>query len=147
MVNKQKLLEQVKDILSQKISSLEKLIEETRASNTETKSSMGDKYETSREMIQQEVNRLVAQLAQLQNQQNSIQKVAATPSGEIKLGTLIETNLGFFYLITSLGELEFDNRKIILISTESPLAKAMLGKRKGDVLSFNQKKLTIINIW
>lgn len=147
MLDKQTLLEQVKEILSQKISYIEKLIEDTRASNTETKSSMGDKYETSREMIQQEVNHLLAQLSLLQNQQNSIQKVTASPLLEVKLGALIETNLGFFYLITSLGEIQYHHQKIILISTESPLAKVLLGKRKGEIITFNQKEINIINIW
>ncbi len=69
-MNKAELLELVKQKISEKIQKLEQLIAETRASNNDTKSSMGDKYETSREMLQQEINNLQLQLnEQLKSQQ------------------------------------------------------------------------------
>ena len=46
-MNKAELLELVKQKFLKKIQKLEQLIAETRASNNDTKSSMGDKYETS----------------------------------------------------------------------------------------------------
>ena len=50
---KSELLEIIHQKISEKIQKLEQLIAETRASNNDTKSSMGDKYETSHEMLQQ----------------------------------------------------------------------------------------------
>jgi predicted chitinase len=44
---KSELLEIIHQKISEKIQKLEQLIAETRASNNDTKSSMGDKYETS----------------------------------------------------------------------------------------------------
>jgi hypothetical protein len=35
-----------------------------------------------------------------------------------------------FFISVSLGEITFENQKIICISPESPLAKAMNGKKK-----------------
>ena len=45
-MDKEKLLQLINQKLSDKIQNFEKLIDETRASNNDTKSSMGDKYET-----------------------------------------------------------------------------------------------------
>ena len=62
-MDKAKILELVKSKISEKIGNLERLIAETRASNNDTKRSMGDKYETGREMLQQEINNLQLQLS------------------------------------------------------------------------------------
>ena len=60
-MNKTEILNLVQEKISEKIRNLERLISETRESNNETKSSMGDKYETGREMLQQEINALFCQ--------------------------------------------------------------------------------------
>jgi hypothetical protein len=65
-MNKSEILKIIHQKLSQKIETLEKMIAETRASNNETKSSMGDKYETSREMVQQEINNLQIQMISIE---------------------------------------------------------------------------------
>ena len=61
-MNKARILDEVRIKISEKIKTLEHLIAQTRESNNETKSSMGDKYETGREMLQQEINTLQIQL-------------------------------------------------------------------------------------
>lgn len=74
-INKEELVNVIKSKIKDKIKSLEKLIAETRASNNETKSSMGDKYETGREMLQQEINNLQVQLNEVIKQQSILQKL------------------------------------------------------------------------
>ena len=69
-MDKQKLSLLISQKLSEKIQTFEKLIAETRASNNDTKSSMGDKYETGREMLQQEINNLQVQLNEVLKQQD-----------------------------------------------------------------------------
>ena len=71
-MNKSEILQIIQKKLSEKIDNLERLIDETRASNNETKSSMGDKYETSREMVQQEINNLQIQLNENLRAKNSL---------------------------------------------------------------------------
>lgn len=46
-MDKEYLLEQVRTLAQEKVKNLEEMIVSTRASNNDTKSSMGDKYETS----------------------------------------------------------------------------------------------------
>ena len=146
-MNKPEILNIIKQKLSEKIESLEKMIAETRASNNETKSSMGDKYETSREMVQQEINNLQIQLNENLKAQNSLKFINVNAHQIIGLGTLVQTEKGFFYIAVSLGEIIFDGEKIFLISAESPLAKAFLGKKINDAFNLNGLMQKIKNVW
>ena len=146
-MNKSEILQIIQDKLSAKIENLERLIDEIRASNNETKSSMGDKFETSREMVQQEINTLQIQLNENRNARNSLKQINTNLHQTIGLGSLVETDKGLFYIAVSLGEIIFNENKIFVISTESPLGKALFGKRKGDEISLNNTKQTIRNLW
>ncbi|MBU8881487.1 hypothetical protein KSK37_00160 [Kaistella sp. DKR-2] len=146
-MNKSEILKIIHDKLSEKIGHLEHLIAETRAANNETKSSMGDKYETSREMVQQEINNLQIQLNENLRAKNSLKLINTNLHQTVGLGSLVETDKGMFYIAVSLGSLETDHHKIFLISPESPLAQAMTGKVNKDVFVINAVKQTIKNIW
>ena len=74
-MNKSEILQIIRGKLSEKTDYLEHLISETRAANNETKSSMGDKYETSREMVQQEINNLQVQLNENLKSLNSLKLI------------------------------------------------------------------------
>lgn len=150
-MDKQKLSLLISQKLSEKIQNFEKLIAETRASNNDTKSSMGDKYETGREMLQQEINNLQVQLNEVLKQQDflktSFDKLRMTKKfDKAEKGAIVKTEKGLFFISVSLGEINFDNQKIICISPESPLAKAMNGKLKGDVFSLNNMSQKIVDI-
>ena len=144
---KTELLELVKQKNSEKILKLEHLIAEIRLSHNDTKSSMGDKYETSREMLQQEINTLQAQLKEQLKQQQIVKQIHPAPHQVATLGSLIETGKGKFFIAVSLGELYFNQEKIFVISAESPLAKAMHGKKQNEEFLINQVPQKIKNIW
>ena len=150
-MDKQKLSLLISQKLSEKIQTFEKLIAETRASTNDTKSSMGDKYETGREMLQQEINNLQVQLNEVLKQQDflktSFDKLRMTKKfDKAEKGAIVKTEQGLFFISVSLGEINFDNQKIICISPESPLAKAMNGKQKSDVFSLNNMSQKILII-
>ena len=146
-MNKSEILQIIQDKLSAKIENFERLIDETRASNNETKSSMGDKFETSREMVQQEINTLQIQLNENRNARNSLKQINTNLHQTIGLGSLVETDKGLFYIAVSLGEIVFNEKKIFVISTESPLGKILFGMKKGEEISLNNMKQTINAVW
>jgi len=146
-MNKQELLNSIKTKITDKIQSFENLIAETRASSNDTKSSMGDKYETGREMLQQEINNLQRQLNEALIQQSVIQKISAEPSVKAQSGALIKTDKGLFYITVSAGEIISDGKKIMTISAESPLAKAMSGKKEHENFTVNNITQVIETIW
>ncbi|MDQ0782705.1 hypothetical protein [Chryseobacterium sp. W4I1] len=146
-MNKQELLNSIKTKITDKIQSFENLIAETRASSNDTKSSMGDKYETGREMLQQEINNLQRQLNEALIQQSVIQKISAEPSVKAQGGALIKTDKGLFYITVSAGEIISEGKKIMTISAESPLAKAMSGKKEHENFTVNNITQVIKTIW
>ncbi len=150
-MDKTELIKSIQEKLSGKIQNFEKLIAETRASNNDTKSSMGDKYETGREMLQQEINNLQVQLNEVLKQQDflktSFDKLRMTKKfDKAEKGAIVKTERGLFFISVSLGEINFENQKIICISPESPLAKAMNGKQKGEVFSLNNMNQKIVDL-
>lgn len=146
-MDKSKILETVKKRIAEKMLKFEELIASTRASSNDTKSSMGDKYETGREMLQQEINNLQRQLNEVSVQQISVQKITAEPSAKVQSGALVKTDKGLFYIAASVGEVIADNRKIMTVSPESPLVKAMAGLGKGQGFFVNTVSHQIEEIW
>ncbi|MCW3159771.1 GreA/GreB family elongation factor [Chryseobacterium oryctis] len=146
-MNKEEILSILKAKINEKVQNFENLISETRASNNDTKSSMGDKYETGREMLQQEINNLQRQLNEALHQQNIIHKLSVEVSERVKNGALVKTDKGLFYISASLGEIKCNDKKIMSISEESPLAKAMFGKKAGESFTINTIQQLIEVIW
>lgn len=146
-MNKQEILNILTAKIADKITHFENLIAETRASNNDTKSSMGDKYETGREMLQQEINNLQRQLNETLNQQAVIQKISCEPMDKVQNGALVKTDKGLFYIAVSAGEIVFGKQKIMTVSTESPLVKAMLGKKSTEEFIVHNILQNIVNIW
>lgn len=98
---------------------------------------MGDKYETGREMLQQEINNIQRQLNETLNQQNFLKKLNTEVCTKVQNGALVKTDKGFFYISVSSGEIVFEGKKIMTISSESPLAKAMFGKKIAETFLIN----------
>lgn len=146
-MNKPEVLQCIRQTVKEKIARLERLIAETRAANNETKSSMGDKYETSREMVQQEINNLQLQLNDHLKSQQLLQKLNTDQHTKVGLGSLFQTEGGYFYLAVSLGEICVHNDKIFAISPESPLGTAVFGKKELAPFTLNDTSLTILKIW
>jgi transcription elongation GreA/GreB family factor len=145
-LDKQAIYETCLNTILDKENALKKLIAATRESNNDTKSSMGDKYETSREMLQQEINMLEKQLAEINQQHQVLKKIRILQSTNVNLGAVVEFELGVFYVAAGIGEIKVDNNSIMTISINSPLATAMLGKKKGESFIMNTKKYTIKDV-
>lgn len=146
-MDKTEILNILNEKIFTKISTLENLISEARESNNDTKSSMGDKYETGREMLQQEINNLQIQLHEAKKQEDFLSKILLKKSEIAEKGALIKTEKGYFFISISAGAIVFNNEKIFAISPESPLAQAMHGKREGESFTLNGISQRIEEIW
>ncbi len=98
-------------------------------------------------MLQQEINNLQRQLNEVLNQQGALQKITSEPSEKVQNGALVKTNRGLFYVSASMGEIIFENQKIMTVSAESPLVKAMFGKKMGDSFTIKNINQDIEHIW
>ena len=142
------LLLHCEDILLVRLEELKQTIKGLRASSSDdTKSSMGDKYETSREMMQQDINRLDRQLADNNFLLFNLRAIKLKFDGKtVLLGSITRTTLGNFFIAVSLGEINFSNQQIIVISIASPLGKQLNGKKEGDIFILNGKEERILEI-
>ncbi len=114
------------------------------ASNDDTKSSAGDKYETSREMMQQDIDRNKRLLIDAEENKKLLNSIKQVPiSTSARNGSLVITDQGNFYLSISAGQLHLDNKTYFAISAVSPIGKLLLGKNTGDKFDFNGKKYVI----
>ena len=110
------------------------------ARNNETKSSAGDKYETSRAMMQAELDKQSLLLQQFIQQKNVFLKIQKTkPSGKIDFGSWVETNHGNYLIAVGIGKI----REAFVISLASPLGMALKGLRIGDKTIFQNKEYKI----
>ncbi|WP_312313634.1 hypothetical protein [Empedobacter brevis] len=143
---KTELYQFIENQIEDKINYLNHLIEDLRASNSDTKSSMGDKYETSREMMQQEITRIQNQLNEVLVQQEFFSKIKIIENKTIGLGSYIETSMGNFCVACSFGEIMFENKKIFILSSQTPLAKKIMGKTESDSFEMNKKTFQIFKV-
>lgn len=147
-MNKKNLVSAVVDILENKIAEIEKAIENVQASvNEETKSSMGDKYEVGRVMAQNEREMLEVQLGEHKREMEILNTVNFFQKfDEVRLGALADISMGKFLIGVSLGKITHEGDAIMLISSNSPIGKDLMGKTIGQSFDFKGKSVKIISI-
>jgi len=117
------------------------------AAADDTKSSAGDKFETTREMMQQEISRHQQLLASGRQMELVLRSIDISEhAGPARLGSLVETDRGFFFLAVSAGPLAMQGQKCVAVSTASPIGQLMLGKTAGQRFMFNNTEYLIASI-
>lgn len=110
----------------------------------ESKSSMGDKYETSREMITQEINKVQRQLNEWKLNQHSIRTIDFSTTIKIKTGSLVRSDNTWYFIIISLGKINFNQIDVYCISPVSPVGQSLIGLQTGDTFQ-QQGKIQLIH--
>lgn len=106
--------------------------------NSETKSSMGDKYETSREMMQRERDNLLATQHTHKTAIGLLHRLDIEKTSTIaELGSYIETDKASYFLCIGLGKIEVDGIAVNVVSMQSPIGKALIGKKPLETFVFN----------
>ncbi|MBN3580853.1 hypothetical protein JYB64_00535 [Algoriphagus aestuarii] len=126
------LLNQRKTLLESELKSLSQSIHE------DTKSSAGDKYETGREMIRQEIGKVENQFKQNQSFLLEMHHLYDTckPLQRVSEGSLLRWGEDWLLISSSIGQVTVEDRKVFLLSKNSPLGQALLGKEKMETVSF-----------
>lgn len=145
---KRELLKKCSDYVAQRVESATKaIISAKEASQDDTKSSAGDKYETTREMMQQEISRNEAQLFEAKKLQHALLQIPQDKTTDkTQNGSLVFTNNGNFYISISAGQFEIEGQIFFAISSASPIGRLLLGLEKGMTFSFNGKTFEIKDV-
>ena len=115
--------------------------------NNITKSSAGDKFETSRSTMQIEYDKLNNQLIQKKNQLKKIELLDIKKKYKsVNYGSLVITNKNNYLISIGLGQYIIDDHSVFAISLSSPIGKILLDKKKGDSFIFNNNTEKIIDI-
>lgn len=148
MITKKEILDYCLNSVLKRIEEVELALADADSSLADdTKSSAGDKYETSREMIQQDINRYQSQLAVANKDLDILNKIDHIQTFDhIGLGSLIQTDLGIYFISISIGLIKIGQDNIFVISPISPIGSVLMGKKVGDIISFNNKEQKIVNI-
>jgi transcription elongation GreA/GreB family factor len=130
---------------------LEKTLEEARkeyvlakeSRDSDTKSSAGDKFETGREMMQKEMDKLSALVDNTLNSLSKLDRLAnLPPAAVITEGSLVETDQETYFISIGYGKLD----TVYAISIESPLGIELKGKKVGDRVEMRGRIITIKSI-
>ena len=123
------------------------IAEAIESRDEETKNTMGDKYETGRVMVEMEMDKLQEQLEQLIKQKKALSNLnSETILDHVDFGSLVETNLGKYFVAVGLGMLTIENEKIYCISLASPIGQAIRDKKAGEKVNFQGRDINLIKI-
>jgi len=145
---KQELIDASRAMVSNKLHIIDAELEQLQNSaNEETKSSAGDKYETSRAMLMLEKEKLFNQKEQLVKQMKSLQRVDFSKTfDKVASGALVETSTGNYFILSGIGEVTVSKVSFFVVSPLAPVVQALLGKGTGDKIPFNGKLIEIQSI-
>ena len=147
MEKKEQLVQACKLLLEHRAQTIREAIQHAQSSaNEDTKSSMGDKYETGRAMMQLEIEKNAQQLEQVKKMLGFISSLPIQPCATIVPGALAETNRGMFFFAVALGLVRVNQDNIMTVSLASPLGKAAQGLAPGNTFVVNQNEYIILSI-
>ena len=107
--------------------------------NEETKSSAGDKHETTRAMIQIEREKNSKRIKEIENSKKQLIVIKSVQLNNLKVspGSIIFTSNNNYFISISSEIYSSDTNKIYCVSTNTPIAKSYFGKKIGDIVTFN----------
>lgn len=146
---KKTLLEEVEELIYQKIAVFEKMMNDAQDSaNNETKSSAGDKFETGRAMMHIERDKNAQQLSEARKLELFLSQIKADKVFDrVAFGSVVQTDFGNYFISIAAGRIIVDKKKYFAISPQAPLAKEMMQKEKGDTITFNDKPIKILDVF
>lgn len=112
---------------------------------SEGKSTAGDKHETGRAMVQQEMERAAAEVSSAEEQLRTVLRPVPDATNWAQWGSWVELESGEVVIAAALGAIEMPWGRIQIISPASPLAQALLHSRAeaGTELSVNGRMMRV----
>ena len=114
---------------------------------SEIKNSAGDKHETSRAMIQLELEKLGKQIYEIELNDEKLNTIKVfKTSTSVSLGSVIFTNKANYYIAIAADSCHVNSRVFYCISPQSPIGKLLIGKKINESIIFNGVESIILEI-
>jgi len=95
-------------------------------------------------MMQLETENNSIQLSQALDVEKALQQITInTVADRIRLGSMVFTNSGDYFISISAGAITINKRQYFAISPSSPIGQLLINKSAGDSVSFNGRKIDI----
>jgi transcription elongation GreA/GreB family factor len=135
-------------LVDQRILNAKEALEDVQTgANEETKSTAGDKHDTSRAMMQIEAEQNAKQLAEAERLKHALKQININKKNSAaELGSLVITNKGNYFLSIGIGKLEIEGQIYFALSAGSPLGELLIGKTEGSSFSFNNQDFEVLKI-
>ena len=147
-MNKENVHRAILENVNERIQSLNSILKDTfQATAEDSKSSAGDKHETGVAMAQLEQEKLTKQINEFLLLKEALLKI--NPSKvhtKIEVGSLVETNNGWYYFSVGLGAVKMNETTIFAMNPLAPIGTLLNGKMKGEQVAFNGKTTKILNV-
>ena len=113
----------------------------------EIKSSVGDKHETGRAMIQLELEKLGNQIHKIELNYQRLNTIKDFKTSSIvSLGSIIFTNKANYFLAVAADSCKINSKVFYCISSQSPIGKLLIGKKINQSIRFNDIESIILEI-
>lgn len=147
-MTKEKLYTKIMALIDERIESAQVAIASAKESrDSETKSSVGDKYETGRTLMQQEVEKNRVQLHKTERLKTELGNIDLKKKfDKVEFGSLVSDGKNLYFISTALGNIEVDGKSCFCISLASPIGKALHNKSVGDKVTFMGRTIEIVAI-
>lgn len=141
------VIEQCKKEVLEKMMLCENLLSDLKKDiSNETKSSAGDKFETSREMMQQEREKAEAQIQRLNKSLYFLESISGEKSSKVESGAMIRSGNLLLFFVPGFNNLEFEDKKIYTAAINSPIGQALKALSLNEKVIFNGKTYRIDEI-
>ncbi len=146
---KEKLFNLCKEYVALRIATAKSAMDIAQAAaSEESKTSMGDKYETSKALLHIEKDKAAGQLSEAIKLDRVLNEIQTIPSNnnKVDLGNLVLTTNGNFYISISVGKLTVAKNNYFAISLASPVGQLLYGLKVGEEMDFNKRTARILEI-
>jgi len=145
---KSELLQKAQGMLREQIQDVQlQLSQLQESSETEEKSSAGDKFETHQEMLNQTRDMLQKSLAKDKILLAQLNAVPIKKLDKIEEGAMVELPIGKIWVSVAIGKVSLNGVDYQLVSKDSPLINAIWHLKSGEAYDFRGKKEKILAVY
>jgi outer membrane phospholipase A len=133
---------------TERIETARKAMDDAQETANMEDTSVEEKFESFRTQMQQDRDMFAKQYSEALDGLNTLRKIQIDRFQDtIALGSVVITEAQKVFVSANIGQIKVENDVYFGISIESPLFKAVVGKKAADTYSFRDKTFKIIEVF